>query len=368
MCVTIRHFLALVIASVGLGGATMSRGADTTQAVVDCQKYAAIDERLTCYDDIAMQLKLSGQDSKALAASGSDSTGEESTDIQDEENQTATDGTPQSLDATAMNKRFQFEEEVGGNSFIIIPHLPNYILLSSYNDMPNQHPYSPTHEGGDEFEGIKRTETKFQISFKVQLARNLLPERTSVWFAYTQKSFWQLYDQAGSAPFRESNYEPELIFLYREKLNLFGFASETYAVGVIHQSNGRSDPLSRSWNRVFAGFLFSRGNLSLSLRPWWRLPEDAEDDDNPDIERYLGNAEYGITYKREDKDAIYHLRFFNNLRDHDNKTSVELSYSFPLGGRIKGYVQYYNGYGESLIDYNHRTHRIGIGVLLTDWY
>ncbi len=338
----------------GLGVSSIVQAEDEGQSIIDCRRYEDVEARLECYDAIASRLKVHAQGNGDEPVEG-ESGKVEGNDMQEG-------------DSAAFNKRFQFEEDVGDNAFIIIPHLPNYILLYSYNDKPNQHPYSPSQDSVDQFEDIKRSETKFQISFKVQLARNFLPERTSLWFAYTQKSFWQLYDQAGSAPFRESNYEPELIFLYRDKLNLFGFASETYAVGLNHQSNGRSDPLSRSWNRVFTGFLFSRGNLSVSAKPWWRLPEDEDDDDNPDIERYLGYAEYGITYKRTDKNAIYHFRFFNNLRKQDNKTSFELSYSFPLGGRIKGYVQYYNGYGESLIDYNHRNHRIGVGVLLTDWY
>jgi phospholipase A1 len=57
----------------------------------------------------------------------------------------------------------------------------------------------------------------------------------------------------------------------------------------------------------------------------------------------------------------------NNLRD-DNRGAVELSYSFPIRHtRLKGYLKYFNGYGESLIDYNHRIQSFGVGFLLSDW-
>ncbi len=315
----------------------------------DCQNIEDTTARLECYDRFAARWK-------KMTSDGNDGDGGE-------------EGTEDSFDSVgALDRRLSFEQNISDNKFIIIPHHPNYILLYTYNHNPNLGPYSPTQERADKFQDVDRSEAKFQISFKVQLARNILPDSTSLWFAYTQRSYWQVFNQEASAPFRESNYEPELILLYKEPLSLFGYSSEYYAIGINHQSNGRSDPLSRSWNRIFAGMIFNKGNLTLMARPWWRLPEDEDKDDNPDIESYLGYSEFGVTYKRENKDAVYNLRLFNNFRTDDNKTSAELSYSFPLGGRLKGYIQYYNGYGESLLDYNHRTKRIGIGILLTDWY
>ncbi|ABC32076.1 Outer membrane phospholipase A [Hahella chejuensis KCTC 2396] len=330
-----------------LGAATVF--AEENEApILACYELDDIQQRLQCYDRVAKSLGEEDEpQTSAIEAHHEDPLG----DIRQ----------PSDID-----KRLEFETSLSDNRFLIIPHKPNYLLLYSYVDDPNEMPHSPTREPIMELESQKHSETKFQISFKVQLARNFIPEPMSLWFAYTQVSFWQLYNQSLSAPFRETNYEPELIFLFRNNLSLFGYTSEHYVLGLSHQSNGRTEPASRSWNRIYTAFLFNQGSMTFSVKPWWRLPESGDDDDNPDIHNYMGYAEFGATYKHDENVAS--LRLFNNFRRNDNHTTVQLSYSFPLQGRLKGYIEYYDGYGESLIDYNHRTQRIGFGVLLTDWY
>ncbi|MEX1058582.1 MAG: phospholipase A, partial [Natronospirillum sp.] len=142
-----------------------------------------------------------------------------------------------------------------------------------------------------------------------------------------------------------------------------GFRGRFINLGMVHQSNGRSEGLSRSWNRVYAQFGFERDNLALLIRPWYRIPE-RDVDDNPDIEDYLGHGELLAVY-RKDRNA-YSLLLRNNFQSTDNRGAVKLNWSFPLYGRLKGYVQYFNGYGESLVDYNHSQQSIGFGVSLTE--
>jgi phospholipase A1/A2 len=138
---------------------------------------------------------------------------------------------------------------------------------------------------------------------------------------------------------------------------VFAAAFSTWVMA--HQSNGRGEDLSRSWNRVYAQFGFERGNLALMIRPWYRIPENAETDDNPDIEDYLGHGDLLAVYRQGRN--VYSLLLRNNFKKSDNHGAVKLNWSFPLYGRLKGYVQYFNGYGESLIDYNHSQQSLRAG-------
>lgn len=247
-----------------------------------------------------------------------------------------------------------------------VPYQPTYILPYTYVENPNQRPTSPRLGETDYDANLRNEEAKYQISFRVPLFSGMLDDGTTLWFGYTQKSFWQVYNTEDSAPFRETNYEPEIFVRQRLGWDLGPGEFTMASIGFNHQSNGQSEPRSRSWNRIKGSIGYAYDRWLFMVNPWYRLPEDESDDDNPDIDEYLGYADYIAVYKWND-DHVLSTRLMNNLRSEDNKTSVELGYSFPMGDTIKGYIQYYNGYGESLIDYNERIHRIGIGIMLNDW-
>ncbi|RMF70376.1 MAG: phospholipase, partial [Calditrichaeota bacterium] len=143
-------------------------------------------------------------------------------------------------------------------------------------------------------------------------------------------------------------------------------------LGIDHQSNGRDVPASRSWNRLFAQIVFDIQNrVFIELRPWIRLPEKAKTspsdptgDDNPDITDYMGHGHVRGVISLG-KHTITFL-FRDNLKA-DQKAALQLDWSFPLVRKIRGYVQFFTGYGESLIDYNDNSTRIGAGVELTNW-
>ena len=268
---------------------------------------------------------------------------------------------------TALERRVNQEDISTGNIWTITPHKQNYILLGAYNfSSPYEEPWEKS--AGKDID-LNKAEVKFQVSFKFMLWEDIFKNRKNgdLYLAYTQLAMWQLYNRDISSPFRETNYEPEAFLAFDTAWNIFGFKNRFFLFGISHQSNGREEPLSRSWNRFYANFIMNRGNLVLSVKPWIRIPEDTTDDDNPDIEDYLGYGELRAIYRTGDNTFGMMLR--NNLKFDNNRGAVQLDWSFPLPGtdRIKGFVQYFNGYGESLLDYNASTSRLGMGFLLTDF-
>lgn len=260
---------------------------------------------------------------------------------------------------TPVEERYIRELSIRDNRFAITAHRPNYILVAAHNTAGINPAGLPGTEGKD-------TETKFQVSMKFPLIENLLGEnRGDIYAAYTNRSFWQVYDREGSSPFRETNHEPEIWFSWNSDWHLRGFHNRVIRVGLNHQSNGRGgNTFSRSWNRVFTEFIFERSNYAGSLKTWWRIPEDDADDDNPDIDDFMGYFEFLGVYTRKKHNFSFMIR--NNLRS-DMRGAVQLEWNFPLIKHFDGYVQWFNGYGESLIDYDANVNSIGIGVSLTDW-
>lgn len=265
----------------------------------------------------------------------------------------------------AFSERMKQEEKVEGNPFAITTYKRNYLIPFSYNASANQR---TTSGAGD---SVDRAEVEFQVSLQFPLVDNLWEKNGRLFLAYTNHSWWQAYNKDASSPFRETNHEPEVMLEIRSGWHILGFDVSSFTFGLVHQSNGRSGTLSRSWNRV-QGYLFlERGPLVLALCPWYRIPEEAKTgpddtsgDDNPGMEKYLGYGELIAVYKLGEQTLGVVLR--NNLRSEGNKGAIELDWSFPLAGRFKGYVKYFNGYGESLVDYNSSSNRIGVGLLLSD--
>src|SRR3546814_8582674 len=82
-------------------------------------------------------------------------------------------------------------------------------------------------------------EAKFQVSFKTKACENLFGDNGDIWMGYTQISRWQVYNGEISRPFRETNYEPEILLVFRNNYQLDGWKGRLAAVGINHQSNGR---------------------------------------------------------------------------------------------------------------------------------
>ncbi len=255
------------------------------------------------------------------------------------------------LDSYSDKETKESVAQILDEKFGVQPYKMNYILPATY-DFTKQ-------------SDRKQFETKFQISFKKKIASNLFGFDERYYLSYTQISFWQTAEK--SSPFRESNYEPEafVIFPYKNNSPL-----KAYKIALVHQSNGQSGSVSRSWNRVYLQAFFQDFGAFISPRVWYRIPEhkktdpsDTSGDDNPDIYKYLGYGDLTISYPY--KKHLFSVLLRNNFNS-PNRGAVQFDWTFPiLNNKAFGYIQLFSGYGESLIDYNRHNDKIGIGFAIT---
>ncbi|AXK38298.1 phospholipase A [Crenobacter cavernae] len=266
---------------------------------------------------------------------------------------------------SALSHQWDLDDDDARGTFVLRAYRPTYVLPVWYNARPNGTPETPTQDTATIFgDELKNTEAKLQISLKTKVWQNVLGTPVDLWFGYTQQSHWQVYNKQWSAPFRETDYEPEAIATLPVDAKLpLGWRWRLAGLGLVHQSNGQTDPESRSWNRVYAMAGLENGPVNVVGRVWYRLPESAVRDNNPDIVDYMGHGDLSVYYQR----ARHTLGATARYNPGSGKGALQLDWTFPVAGRLKGYLQAFDGYGESLLDYNHHNRGIGVGLMLNDW-
>lgn len=270
---------------------------------------------------------------------------------------------------TPLSQMYDLDANDPHGILTVREHNPMYLMPAWYNSSPNYAPSSPTRgvASQERFSDQKRIETKMQVSFKSKIAEDLFKSRADLWFGYTQKSDWQIYNQGRrSAPFRNTDYEPEIFITQPVKAQLpWGGRLRMLGVGFAHQSNGQSRPESRSWNKVYAMAGMEWGKLTVIPRVWMRLFDSSgEDNDNPDLTKYLGYGDVKLQYRLNDKHNFSTTLRYNPKSGYG---AAEAAYTFPIKGKLQGVVRGFHGYGESLIDYNHKQSGIGFGLMFNGW-
>lgn len=256
---------------------------------------------------------------------------------------------------SAFQKRIDKEQQYYRNRYGIVFYKPTYVL-PYYNTFD---PYASIYRNNTpDNQKLMSNEFKAQLSLKFPLWRHMFHTNNILNVAYTQLVYWQFY--AKSQYFRETNYEPA-IFISNNFLKNW-----QYLIGAVHQSNGRGGSLERSWNRAFVDIQFSRGDWFVSVRPWLLIFKRYSSNlHNPDIASYLGYERIVIAYKFHHQ--VISLMLRNTIDSGFKRGAEELDYSFPITGLLHGYVQFFSGYGQSLIEYDHYTNSIGVGVSLSNW-
>ncbi|MGI4983222.1 MAG: phospholipase A [Janthinobacterium lividum] len=216
------------------------------------------------------------------------------------------------------------------------------------------------------------TTARFQLSFKYRVVTPADPRSKgfldNLYFGYTQAAIWDL--TANSKPFRDISYKPSL-FYYLPDVGLHSrwFDSLGVQAGLEHESNGKAGSTSRSINLVYVEPIIHFNTpyaTQLTIAP--KIYYYAQKNENRDIIAYRGYADLQIRYGRPDG-----LELFTTLRkgNHAWNGSVDAQLTYPMqklvGGAFGGYLWmgYFNGYGESLLDYNNRQHwnvRVGYSI------
>ena len=225
----------------------------------------------------------------------------------------------------------------------------------------------------------RRTENRIQLSVRTKIAQGMLTQghptrKDSLWFGYTQQSYWQLFSPDISRPFRTTDHEPEVMYVYPTDAQLpFGWRWRYSGAGLVHQSNGQSNPLSRSWNQVYLMTGMELDNRwNLRARIWKRLPENRSSDDNPGISDYVGRGEVQLFWNL-DKDHTLGATVRHALSS-TGRGSARLEWLQTLGTGLGGgksnlrlHTQLFSGYGDSMIDYNRQRTVFSLGLSLVDF-
>jgi phospholipase A1 len=260
----------------------------------------------------------------------------------------------------SLADHWELDAEHRRGVFNFRPHMPSYLMLTR-TAHPNNEPYRPFRRVTDLGTDLAHSELVFQLGFKMKVVEQAFDKPLDLWFGYTQDSFWQAGNHAASSPFRETNYQPELMAVMPLNFSVLGAHVRFLNLGLVHQSNGQSSTLSRSWNRVYLQTGVEAGQWTVVGRVWKRVNEARESDNNPDIVDYMGRGDVTVTYRNNGND-------YSALLRHNFSTgrgAVQASWAFPLKGHLKGYAQAFSGYGQSLIDYNYYQNVLGIGLLGT---
>lgn len=216
------------------------------------------------------------------------------------------------------------------------------------------------------------TNAKFQVSVKFRLFNpdTRTPFLEKLYLAYSQTSIWAL--GSSSKPFYDSSYRPSAFFL-DDDVSQWPFRQWSrlgFQAGAEHESNGKDGANSRSMNTVFVRPTFTLPlwkDYFVSFAP--KFHTYTEKEENPDIARYRGYGDFLFKVGQVDGLQLAATLRKGTARD---PYSAQFDLSYPLKtatfGNLGGYLhlQYFNGYGESLLDYNrHVRPQFRIGLMIT---
>lgn len=276
---------------------------------------------------------------------------------------------------STLSRFWELEEGTDCGTFTFRGYRPLFVGISVADDKPDT-PTSPAEGHTATPQPYQAYEMRVGLSVRTKLAQGLLTgadpaRKDSLWFAYSQQSTWQVFNGDISRPFRTTDHEPELMYVYPTDIKLPGGWRWRYAgLGIVHQSNGQSLPLSRSWNRVFLmGGVELDSRFTITGRVWKRVNESAAEDDNPDITKYLGHSELTGSWNVNPANTL--SLTLRGLLGGSGRGGARLEWMRAIGdpakSNLRWHAQLYHGYGDTLVDYNRKRTVLSLGVSLVDF-
>ncbi len=278
-----------------------------------------------------------------------------------------------------LSRFWELEEATDCGTFRLRGYRPVSLALVASDSVNRQPSSTAPGRTPDQPVAYRNTETRMQLSVRTKLATGLLTHfqpdiKDSLWFGYTQQSYWQLFTGDLSRPFRNTDHEPEVVYVYPLTADLpLGWKWRYAGVAYAHQSNGQTLPLSRSWNRFYVMAGAELGHRwTAQVRLWERAYGDTRDDDNPHIESYIGRAEFRLNWNVNDLHTLgLTLRHSLSTGGHG---SARLEWFRVLGepsgsnkSNLRLHAQLFNGYGDSLVDFNRQRMVFTLGLSLLDF-
>ncbi|KAF1018879.1 MAG: putative phospholipase A1 [Paracidovorax wautersii] len=276
---------------------------------------------------------------------------------------------------TPLSRFWELEPGTDCGLYTLRGYRPISIMAATGSHMNRQPTSANPVNDATSYQSYQNAEAFIQLSVRTKLAQGLLVNtpslRDSLWIGYTQRSYWQIANSGLSRPFRNTDHEPEITYILPSNLSLGGgWRYRATGLSLVHQSNGQSDPLSRSWNRVILSAAAEKGDkYTLTARLWKRLPESTEDDNNPDITTYYGRAELMGVWQVNRLNGLA-LTVRNNLRA-SGRGGATLGWMHTIGNpdtsNLRWHAELFHGYGDTLLDYNHKRTVLRVGLSLLDW-
>lgn len=202
------------------------------------------------------------------------------------------------------------------------------------------------------------SDVKFQLSISQRLTKSKLPFDSYLFIQYTQKAFWNVFRE--SLPMRDLNFNPGIglghLIIRHNK-----YIGKAYLM-LEHESNGRDSIDSRSWNKItLSCALVLNGNWETQFKTWIPI---IDGENNKDILKYNGIFQFAVNYRTCNKRLQIGALITQRKAWFGFNTQLELSYKFNKRENQFFFIQYYNGYGENLLEYNQYKNMLRVGFVI----